>query len=303
MPFDFTLIYVLAIVFFLEGILSIDNAAVLGAMVSALPPDEKVPWPKALRFLTTPIHRLLGGQRPAALKVGLLGAYIGRGAMLVLASWVIQNPWLKLVGALYLIKLAFENLAQAEPGEEQQVEVDRVARRGFWGVVLAVELADLACSLDNVVAVVAVSDQLWIVMFGVFMGILTMRFAAGIFTLLIMKEPILKTAAYIVVFNIGAELLLDEFYGIEVHSAIKFLISAGTLIFAVLYAHSRQLQLLRPVFVWVGEGMGNFNELLDWALKPPVALIKIVFQLVYGLGASLLAPYRASAQRNASNQR
>lgn len=29
---------------FLEGILSIDNAAVIGALVSPLPNDEEVPW-------------------------------------------------------------------------------------------------------------------------------------------------------------------------------------------------------------------------------------------------------------------
>jgi len=97
-----------------------------------------------------------------------------------------------------------------------------VEGKGFWNVVIAVELADLAFSLDNVVAVVALSDNLYIVMFGVFMGILTMRFAAGIFTWMILREPILKPAAYLVVFNIGAELLLDEFLGIEFGAGLKF---------------------------------------------------------------------------------
>ena len=108
------------------------------------------------------------------------------------------------------------NLGEAESGEEDQVRTKRVEGKGFWSVVIAVELADLAFSLDNVVAVVALSDNLYIVMFGVFMGILTMRFAAGIFTWMILREPILKPAAYLVVFNIGAELLMDEFLGIEI---------------------------------------------------------------------------------------
>ena len=29
-----------------------------------------------------------------------MGAYVGRGAMLILASYVIQNDWLKVLGAL-----------------------------------------------------------------------------------------------------------------------------------------------------------------------------------------------------------
>jgi len=280
MHFDLSSFYIIIQVIFLEGILSIDNAAVLGALVSVLPAKDMVPWPGPLKFLGPPVHRILGGQRAAALKVGLLGAYLGRGLMLVMANFVIHNHYLKILGAAYLIKLAFENLGEAEPGEEDQVRTKRVEGKGFWSVVIAVELADLAFSLDNVVAVVALSDNLYIVMFGVFMGILTMRFAAGIFTWMILREPILKPAAYLVVFNIGVELLLDEFLGIEFGAGLKFMISAGTLILFVVYAHIKSLHALQPVFNWVAEGMANVNELLDWVLKPVVLVLKIFFRAI-----------------------
>ncbi len=305
MPVDLGFLYVIVMVIFLEGILSIDNAAVLGAMVSVLPEKEIVPWPAPLRFLAQPVHRVLGGQRSAALKVGLLGAYVGRGAMLFFATIVIQNDWLKLLGALYLIKLAMENLGEPEPGEEEQVEVDRVGRRGFWGVVLAVELADLTFSLDNVVAVVALSSNFWIVMFGVAIGILTMRFAAGIFTWMIGREPILKAAAYVVVLNIGVELILSEFAHFEFESWQKFMISAGTLIFAVIYAHVKPLQVLRPVLYWLGEGMADVNELIDWALIPVVAVLRLFFRLIGALikpfrRQTEVAQHKASIEKNAS---
>ena len=280
MQFDLSFVYIIIQVIFLEGILSIDNAAVLGAMVSILPQKEIVPWPGPLKFLGPPVHRILGGQRTAALKVGLLGAYLGRGLMLVVANFVIHNPFLKILGAAYLIKLAFENLGEPEPGEENQTRTKRMEGKGFWSVVLAVELADLAFSLDNVVAVVALSDNLYIVMFGVAIGIITMRFAAGIFTLMILKEPILKPAAYLVVFNIGTELLLDEFAGIEFSSALKFGVSAGTLILFVVYAHIKPLHVLQPIFDWVAEGMANVNELLDWLLKPVGLILKLLFQAI-----------------------
>jgi len=274
MQFDLNFFYIIIQVIFLEGILSIDNAAVLGALVSVLPKDERVPWPGPLKFLGPPVHRLLGGQRAAALKVGLLGAYLGRGLMLVMASFVIRNHFLKILGAAYLIKLAFENLGEPEPGEECQAQTRRVEGKGFWNVVIAVELADLAFSLDNVVAVVALSDNLWIVLFGVFIGIVTMRFAAGLFTLMIAKEPMLKPAAYIVVFNIGAELILHEFWGIEINSTLKFVISLGTLLLAFVYARIKALHVIQPLFTWIGQGMSNINELLDWALKPVVLSIR-----------------------------
>jgi tellurite resistance protein TerC len=278
--FDLSFFYIIVQVIFLEGILSIDNAAVLGALVSVLPSKDMVPWPGPLKFLGPPIHRILGGQRAAALKVGLLGAYLGRGLMLVMANFVIHNHYLKILGAAYLIKLAFENLGK-ESGEDDQVRTKRVEGKGFWSVVIAVELADLAFSLDNVVAVVALSDNLYIVMFGVFMGILTMRFAAGIFTWMILREPILKPAAYLVVFNIGAELLLDEFLGIGFGAALKFMISAGTLILFVVYAHLKPLHVFQPIINWVATGMAKMNELLDWALVPVVLIVKICFKGVF----------------------
>ena len=281
MNFDLSFVYIILQVIFLEGILSIDNAAVLGAMVSVLPKSEMVPWPGPLKFLGHPVHRLLGGQRAAALKVGLLGAYLGRGLMLVVASFVIRNHFLKILGAGYLIKLAFENLGEPEPGEDEQTKASSVERKGFWGVVVAVELADLAFSLDNVVAVIALSDNLYIVMFGVAIGIITMRFAAGIFTWMIAKEPILKAGAYIVVFNIGTELLLSEWAHIEFSAPVKFLISAGTLILAVVYARVRVLHFLNPVFVWIGQGMANANELLDWALTPVWLVLKLFFRAIF----------------------
>lgn len=286
---DLSFLYVIIQIIFLEGILSIDNAAVLGAMVSVLPKTEMVPWPGPLKFLGPPIHRLLGGQQSAALKVGLLGAYVGRGLMLVMASFVIHNDVLKFLGAAYLIKLAFENLGAPEEGEEEEVRVRSVAGKGFWGVVLAVELADLAFSLDNVVAVIALSDDLLVVMFGVAMGILTMRFAAGIFTWMISKEPILKPAAYMVVFNIGTELMLSEFLHIEFESSTKFVISALTLVLFVVYARIKPLQMLRPIFVWVAQGMSNLNELIDWALVPVGAVLKITFKVLWRVVSPLAA--------------
>jgi tellurite resistance protein TerC len=281
MQFDLNFLYIIVQVIFLEGILSIDNAAVLGAMVSILPKSEPVPWPPALHFLASSTQRILGGQRAAALKVGLLGAYFGRALMLVMASFVIRNHYLKILGAAYLIKLAFENLGGGSEDDGEEKRAKGLEGKGFWSVVVAVELADLAFSLDNVVAVVALSDNLYIVMFGVFVGIVTMRFAAQIFTLMILKEPILKPAAYIVVFNIGAELLLNEFFGIEFPSALKFMISAGTLILAVVYAHVKPMHVLQPVFNGIGVLMDKANTALDWTLHPFFWIWKKMFWTIW----------------------
>jgi tellurite resistance protein TerC len=266
---------------FLEGILSIDNAAVIGALVSPLPDDQRIPWPDSLRRLGDWLHPLLGTQRNAALKVGLLGAYFGRGAMLFLTSFLIHNSWIKLIGAAYLIHLAFDNLGDMTGGgSEEDGEVKPIQVQSFWPTVLTVELMDLIFSIDNVVAAVSLSDKLWVVMLGVGIGILTMRFAAGLFSYAVAREPILKQAAYVLVLNIGVELVLDQLWHLEISDLARFGISAATILLALAYAHSPFLQRFRFVLVWLAQGIGIVNELVDWVFAPLRGLVRVLVSML-----------------------
>ena len=260
---------------FLEGILSIDNAAVIGALVSPLPDDERVVWPRSLQGIGDRLHPLLGNQRMAALRVGLLGAYTGRGLMLFLTSFLIHNSWIKLVGAAYLIHLAFDNLEDMTGGgSEEEGEIKPIKVQSFWGTVLTVEIMDLIFSIDNVVAAVSLSDKVWVVMVGVGIGILTMRFAAGIFSYAVTREPILKQAAYILVLNIGVELILDQLWHVEISDLLRFGISAATILLALAYAHSPFLQRFRFVLTWLAQGIGIVNEFIDWVFAPLRGLLR-----------------------------
>lgn len=283
-PLDLGFLSIILQLIFLEGILSFDNAAVLGAMVAPLPENQPVPWPRLLRPLGRMLDPLLGPQRTAALRVGLLGAYIGRGLMLVMASFIIRNPWLKLAGAMYLIKIAIEHLGSFHTSEEEnEEEAVALARkvRGFWTTVLMVEIMDLAFSLDNVVAAVALSQHLAVVMIGVALGILTMRFAAGLFAHLIEKEPILGTAAYLLVLNIGVEFLLSEFFHIEFHEMTRFVINLGTILLALFYAHTPWLQrpLAKPL-AWIARAFFYLDTGMNWILWPFHRLFQITLHLL-----------------------
>jgi tellurite resistance protein TerC len=260
---------------FLEGILSIDNAAVIGALVSPLPDDQPIPWPKALERLDRWMHPILGNQRLAALRVGLLGAYVGRGLMLFLTSFLIHNSWIKLIGAAYLIHLAFDNLGDMSGGgSEDDEELRPIKVQSFWATVLTVEVMDLIFSIDNVVAAVSLSDKIWVVMVGVGIGILTMRFAAGIFSYAVVREPILKQAAYVLVFNIGVELILDQVWHIEISDLVRFGISAATILLALAYAHSPFLQRFRFALAWLAQGIGIVNEFINWIFAPVRGLLR-----------------------------
>lgn len=265
---------------FLEGILSIDNAAVIGALVSPLPDDQAVVWPKALHRFGEWLHPLIGNQRMAALRVGLLGAYVGRGAMLFLTSFLIHNAWIKVIGAIYLIHLAFDNLKDMSGGgSEEEGDLRPIKVQSFWSTVLTVELMDLIFSIDNVVAAVSLSDKIWVVMVGVGIGILTMRFAAGVFSYAVTREPILKQAAYILVLNIGVELILAQIWHIEISDLLRFGISVSTILLALAYAHSPRLQKFRFVLVWLAQGIGIITEFVDWMFAPLRGLVRVFTSL------------------------
>ncbi len=182
----------------IESLLSVDNAAVLATMVMDLP--EK--------------------QRDRALKFGIVGAYLFRGICLLSASYLVKIWWLKPLGGLYLIYLVYEWWKKRKEKESREA-VDKsenwlykmtVGKIGqFWATVFLVELMDLAFSIDNVFAAVALSDNILIIMAGVFVGILAMRFVAQFFVKLMSKYPFLEGCAFMVIGLLGVKLMLAFF--------------------------------------------------------------------------------------------
>ena len=266
----FTYLMVILQLIFLEGVLSIDNAAVLGTMVAHLPTHKPVPWPKSLKSVGNKLHPILGDQQTAALRIGLLGAYAGRALMLFLATIIIQNPWIKIIGAAYLIYLAFENLGLAPYTHEAEHNKHcDLSKKTFWGVVLSVEIADLVFSLDNVVTAVAMSEHLWVVMAGVAIGMLVMRFAAGIFTTLVEKAPILQKAAFLLILVIGVEIITADLFHIHFPAWVKFSLSIAVIGISLLYSKMDLFhKILAPIVKWARHGFYHLKTVIDWLLVP-----------------------------------
>jgi tellurite resistance protein TerC len=250
---DISILTIIVQLIFIECILSIDNAAVMGAMVAHLPHDRPTPWPDRLSDSMGWADRLLGSQRDAALKVGLFGAYAGRVLMLALASIIVEMGWVQILGALYLLYLGishfFELLRKEGAQEDDQSAGHRAAHKGkgFWSIVLALNLADMAFSLDNVVAAVALSDRFWVVALGVGIGIVIIRFGATLFARLIDWEPALEHAAYLLLIAIGGELLVEQWLRVEIGDLTKFAISMSILALTVVVARVRAQLVARDV--------------------------------------------------------
>ena len=179
----------------IESLLSVDNAAVLATMVSDLPPER----------------------RRQALRYGIFGAYLFRGLCLVFTAYLVEFWYLKPLGGLYLLYLAFSYFFAAPASHEAAPNKEKswLYRRTlgllgpFWATVALIELMDLAFSIDNVFAVVAFSNNLLLITTGVFIGILAMRLVAQYFVGLMGKYPFLETSAFVVIGILGLKLLLS----------------------------------------------------------------------------------------------
>ena len=187
----------------IESLLSIDNAAVLATMVMDLPEHQRA---KALRY-------------------GIWGAYFFRGLAMIFAAVLIKIWWLKPLGGLYLLYLAYDYWKRKQPTDIETKVLDKnrnwfyrvtVGSLGnFWSTVCLIELMDMAFSIDNVFAAVAFTPNIILICFGVFIGILAIRFVAQWFIKLIQTYPFLESIAFIVIAILGTKLTLslyEHFY-------------------------------------------------------------------------------------------
>jgi YkoY family integral membrane protein len=236
----------IATLVFLEGLLSADNALVLAVMVRHLP--------KA--------------QQKRALRYGIWGAFFFRFIAVLLATTILDYWQFEVVGGVYLLYLAIRHFALGEgenephsdvsaedlseamslSGEMEAPDLDRpeaarpsaappapkrgfwasVLGRGFWATVFSVEMADIAFSIDSILAAVALADEMpirlhkvmvgffsikdWTIYAGGVLGIIMMRYVAGFFLILLDRFKGLAAGAYLLVGWIGLKLIGSGFH-------------------------------------------------------------------------------------------
>jgi YkoY family integral membrane protein len=212
----------------LEGLLSADNALVLAVMVRHLPVEK----------------------RKKALFYGLLGAYAFRFVAIGLGVFLIKLWWIKVIGAGYLAWLSIKYFIDKSKGDsEGEDEAEGMKQGGllirtfgiFWGTVVAVEIMDIAFSVDSVLAAFGVSQKVWVLFIGGILGVLMMRGVAGVFLKLIDRVPELETTAYVLIAIIAVKMFLGVFH-IEIESTYFFILLVITfgLTFVIHYVNKKK---------------------------------------------------------------
>ncbi|MBI4473105.1 MAG: hypothetical protein HY646_10580 [Acidobacteria bacterium] len=229
--FDSQDLAVVLLLIVLEGVLSIDNALVLGLLAKRLPKK----------------------QQKRALTYGLVGAFVFRFIAIGTAAYLLRWRIVKLFGGGYLLYVALKHFffeqqethlddhiavgADQDPtlvnsagrevtGEAAEEEIRTrtplpvPTKAGFWSTVFVIEMTDIAFAVDSILAAIALvgsapaghdgpHPKLWVVLTGGFLGVILMRFAAVIFIRLLEKFPRFEVSAYLLVSVIGLKLLAD----------------------------------------------------------------------------------------------
>lgn len=186
-PSDFLTI---ALLVALEGLLSADNAMVLAVIVLGLPKPQQR---KALRY-------------------GIGGAFAFRTIATLAAAFMIRLGWVKLIGAGYLLYLAYRHFWGHEDTQDRRA-IPRakpwMGLTAFWGTVVKVELTDIVFAIDSILVAVAMSPKLWVILSGGILGILMMRLVIGQMLAVVERYPPLVDGAFIIIAWVGLKLLIE----------------------------------------------------------------------------------------------
>lgn len=175
---------ILLVLVVLEAVLSADNAIALAAIA------KSIKEPKLQR---------------QALDFGLVGAYILRIALIFAATWVIKYWQFELLGAMYLLWLVFNYFFSSEADEEEE---RTLGFSSLWQVIPTLAITDLAFSLDSVTSAIAITEETWLIIAGGTIGIVILRFLAGLFIRWLQEYTYLEDAGFITVGFVGLRLLL-----------------------------------------------------------------------------------------------
>jgi YkoY family integral membrane protein len=191
--FDWIDIPKVAILAFLEILLSADNAIVLALLTLKLP--EQL--------------------RKKALFIGSASALFLRLLAILSIAYLLRYPVIQVFSGLYLLYIAARHLLK------KGKQLAPTATASFWKSVLLIELFDLAFAVDSIVAALAFIGsspsskappaKLWIVFVGGMIGVFAIRFAAHLFTSLMQKFPRLEFSAYLMIGWIGLKLGASAF--------------------------------------------------------------------------------------------
>lgn len=192
------------------GVFSLE---VLGAFIGVLFIDLILSGDNAV-VIALAVRNLEGNVRRRAIQLGVAAAIGLRIIFALVVSFLVQIPFLQVVGGLLLIYVSW----QLVKPEDKEADVE--AGSGLWQSVRIIAVADAVMSLDNVIALVAISrnsegePRVWLVALGIVLTIPIIIFGATILSDLMTRFPWIVYAGAALLVYVAVELMFDDRLGV-----------------------------------------------------------------------------------------
>jgi len=95
--------------------------------------------------------------RQPAILAGSGGAIVLRIIFCIIVAWLLQIPYLKIVGALLLFWIGVKLITEED--EDEGGENGVAGKANLWGTIQTIIIADAVMSLDNAIAIAAAAEQ------------------------------------------------------------------------------------------------------------------------------------------------
>jgi YjbE family integral membrane protein len=152
------------------------------------------------------VHELPKKLRIRGILIGTLGAVLLRVLFTLIASHLMEIPFLKLVGGLAVLWIAVKLLIEDEEAFEGKRKPASV-----WHAVWIILVADLTMSIDNVLAVAGMSHgnmvQLWL---SLGLSIPLVVFASTLLSSLMDRFPIILLLGAALLGKVGGEMIITD---------------------------------------------------------------------------------------------
>lgn len=147
-------------------------------------------------------------QREKAILIGTAGAILLRVALMLVAIQLLAVPFVKIVGSLLLLYIAYDLLA--ESGDETQ---DITAGVSLAAAIRTIILADLVMSLDNVLAIAGVSeDSKLLAVFGLAISIPLIIFGSQFILKIIDRFPLVVWIGGLLIAYTSGKMFVEDQY-------------------------------------------------------------------------------------------
>lgn len=168
----------------IDIVLAGDNAVVIALAVRSLPPQ----------------------QRKMGILLGAGAAVVLRASLTAVTTQLLLIPYLKLVGGVLILWIAFKLLRQGQGDEE-----GGAGATSLWGAVWMILVADVTMSLDNVMAVGgAARGSFALILFGLALSIPLVVFGSNLISRLMARYQIIVFIGAAILGKVAGEMILTD---------------------------------------------------------------------------------------------